>query len=422
LIFTITPHHTEPNAYFDADKIDKIIFNLLSNAFKYTPEGGKIDIDLAIERKDGHAFLMIRIKDNGTGIPADEIDKIFIQFYNNKNAGKNESNGIGLALTKDLIELHHGYIYVESEVNKGTCFTIQIPIDRESYQQNELKNINEIVFDNDLSLETSAPEIYTEEEELHTSEKLNLLLVEDNEDLLATVKSILSKSYHVLTASNGKEALRTLQGTEIDLIISDIMMPEMDGLEFCRTLKADVDHSHIPIILLTAKNSVNDRVECYNSGADAYISKPFDLKVLDARINSFILNKRIRQTGFKTSFEINIAKLDYPTLDEKFLNNAIKIIEDNLNESDFEVVSLADKLNMSKSTLYRKVKILLGLSPSELIKNIRLKHACQMMSKDKSISVSEVAFSTGFSDPRYFATCFKAEFGLTPTEYQKQNT
>ena len=246
----------------------------------------------------------------------------------------------------------------------------------------------------------------------------NLLLVEDNEDLLHTMSKILSGRYHVLTASNGVEAMDVLKTESIDIIISDVMMPEMDGLELCRTLKRNIETSHISILLLTAKNSVDDRIECYNAGADGYISKPFDLKVLEARINNFITNKKDKQQEFKSNVEINISTLEYPTLDEQFLKNAIEIIERYLSESEFDVNTFAEYLNMSKSSLYRKIKTMTGLSPIEFIRNIRLKHACQML-KDKSISISEVAYSVGFSDPKYFTSCFKTEFNITPSEYQK---
>src|SRR5690606_25520719 len=318
--FKVSHQHMDSNAYFDADKIDKILFNLLSIAFKYTPDGGSINVDLHINKSTDHSYLHIQIRDTGIGISPEEIDKIFIQFYNHKSAHKNESNGIGLALTKDLIEIHYGSITVQSELNKGTCFTIQIPIDRGSYSETVLKNANEIIFDEQqVSLETQELENdIISESQLGHAERLNLLLVEDNEDLLDTVKNILSKNYQVIAASNGKKALELIKDNEIDIIVSDVMMPELDGLELCRMLKSNVESSHIPVILLTAKNSVNDRIECYNAGADAYISKPFDLKVLEARINNFVAHKRTKQIGFKTSAEINISQFDYPTLDKQF--------------------------------------------------------------------------------------------------------
>lgn len=420
--FMIGSSFSEPTAYFDADKIDKVFFNILSNAFKYTPEGGQIHVQLDLERYKLNDFLVAKISDTGIGIPQEELGKIFTPFYNNPTA-RIESNGIGLSLTKNLVEIHHGSIEVESSLNYGTSFTVKIPVNAESYNENELKNVAEIIseesnlapFPQEKGIKEEAPR---ENEEVS---KLNLLLVDDNEDLLGIVENILKEYYNVHCARNGVEALNIVNKTEIDIIVSDVMMPEMDGLQLCRKLKNDINTSHIPVILLTAKNSVDDRVECYNAGADAYISKPFELKVLVARISNFIAQKKNRQSGFKSSYEINLSALDNPSMDEEFLKKTIETIEKHLTETDFDVVALAGYLNISRSTLYRKIKGLVGLPPNEFIKNIRLKHACQIMSKDKSISVSEVAFSTGFSDPRYFATCFKAEFGITPSEYQKGN-
>ena len=199
------------------------------------------------------------------------------------------------------------------------------------------------------------------------------------------------------------------------------MLPEMDGIELCKSLKANIATSHIPVILLTAKNSTEDRIECYNAGADGYISKPFELKVLEARISNFIHHKRSRQHEFQANKEINISSLEYTTQDEDFLMNSVKIIEAHLSDSDFDVNSFASEVYLSKSTLYRKIKTMTGLSPIEFIKNIRLKHACRLL-KSQTITISEVAYMVGFSDPKYFSLCFKTEFNMTPSEYQKNES
>lgn len=410
-------------AYFDADKIDKIIFNILSNAYKYTKKNGKVEIELKEWIKDNTPFLTIKISDTGIGIAKEDLLHIFTRFYNNKMNENSDTNGIGLSLTKDLIELHHGTIYAESKIGKGTIFSIEIPISRESYSESEICK-QEIV----ILSEQDADHIYTKEsfdtsiEESNTpsKEKTTVLLVEDNEELLSLMSNILARNYNVSTAKNGKEALAMIKENDTDIIISDVMMPEVDGLELCRHLKKDLETSHIPIILLTAKNSTDDRIECYNAGADGYISKPFDLKVLEARINNFILNKKDKQKEFKSDVEINISTLEYPSIDEQFLNSAIKIIEDHLSETEFDVNTFAENLNMSKSSLYRKMKTMTGLSPIEFIRNIRLKHACQML-KDKAVPISEVAYSVGFSDPKYFTSCFKLEFNVTPSDFQRNS-
>jgi signal transduction histidine kinase/DNA-binding response OmpR family regulator/streptogramin lyase len=405
-------------AYFDADKIDKIIFNLLSNAFKYTPENGEVKIEMEQFSMPEHKHLGIRISDTGIGIAEEDLNRIFLRFYNNKMKEAGETNGIGLSLTKELVELHHGTISVNSQQGAGTVFSINIPIDCESYSDAELG-----IADQSMLYEKNMERIGTVENAANsseeTAEQTHILLVEDNEELLVLIQEILSKHYRVTTAGNGVEAIKRIHENEVHIIISDVMMPEMDGLELCRILKTDMETSHIPVILLTAKNSTDDRIDCYNAGGDAYISKPFELKVLEARINNFIANKRNRQKAFRSDFEINISKLEYPSINEQFLKSAVSIIEQHLaEEEDFDVNKMADILNMSKSTLYRKIKSLTGLSPRDFIRNIRLKHACMKL-KDKSISISEVAYAVGFSDPKYFSACFKQEFNITPKEYRR---
>lgn len=417
--FTFIAEPNQIQAYFDADKVDKVIFNLLSNAFKYSSQAGSIKVQLHTYEKDKHTYLSIQISDTGAGIAPEDLSSVFTRFYYNSKADASQTNGIGLSLTKDLVELHRGTISADSKLNVGTTFRVTIPIDKESFTDSEIVETAQILMD-----EVSLPKVSIKEAEWSESNPkndklgINLLLVEDNEDLRHTMQKILSGRYNVLTSSNGTQAMDILKTADVDIIISDVMMPEMDGLQLCQALKSNIETSHISIILLTAKNSADDRIECYNAGADGYISKPFDLKVLEARINNFITNKKDKQQEFKSNVEINISTLQYPSLDEHFLNNAVEIIEKYLSETEFDINAFAEHLNMSKSSLYRKIKTMTGLSPIEFIRNIRLKHACQML-KDKSISISEVAYSVGFSDPKYFTSCFKNEFNITPSEYQK---
>ncbi len=405
-------------AYFDADKLDKILFNLLSNAFKYTDVGGTIEVLTQLEKKNGQTLLFIDVQDNGTGIPAEELHKIFVQFYTNKTTRKTGSNGIGLALARELARLHHGTLTVRSELGKGSCFTLIIPLDPESYTPGERVHSDIPVVQHSGS--TVIHEAFENTDKpIPNKNALSLLIVEDNDDLRMAIKNILSRSYNVFVASNGLEALELLAEQDVDIIISDVMMPKMDGWELCRRLKKDIEKNHIPIILLTAKIGLEDRVDSYNAGADGYISKPFELRLLEARINSFVINKRTRQQAFKAEPKIDIAKLEYPTVDEQFLEKTIRAIEEHMSDSMLEVGPLAEILGLSKSTLNRKIKNLLDLSTSKLIKNVRLKHAYQMLEKDKSITISEVSYTVGFSDSRYFATSFKQQFGITPTDLQK---
>ncbi|WP_333627052.1 response regulator [Sphingobacterium siyangense] len=405
--------------FYDVDKIDKVLFNLLSNAFKYTEQGGKITLSYHVEEGIDSSRLFIYVRDNGVGIYPEDVDKIFTAFYTNNSTKHLESNGIGLSVTKQLIEAHHGAIHVESQRSIGSMFQITIPIDKQYYCKKGIEVMEQPFVE---EIKTTIIESNTDDQQLSKNilqPRLNLLLVEDNEELRSTMARILAHNYQVHIAHNGLQGLEVLENTEIDIIVSDIMMPELDGLNFCRILKSNAELNHIPILLLTARNSIEDRIECYQAGADGYISKPFEIKVLEAKIQSFIINKRCRQRVFQTNTQINIATLDHTPLDEKFVHKMIQVIQQHLSDDQFDVIKLGDILGLSKSTLYRKTKVLLNVSPSEFIKNIRLKHACQIMEKDRSISVSEVAFETGFSDPRYFATCFKAAFGVTPSEFQK---
>lgn len=413
------------------DKIDKVVFNLLSNAYKYTEEGGEIKIALSTYSQNKHTYLSIIVSDTGQGIAPEDLDRIFTRFYTNRHWKSSETNGIGLSLTKDLLVLHHGTISVESEVGKGTVFTVSIPIDKDSYTEDE---INVELSQNFIGNSKGGSIVDTEShildleqlkgEDVENTETevsdIHLLLVEDNEELLYLMQRILSRHYHVMMAKNGMEALELIKGNEVDIIVSDVMMPEMDGLELCRIIKGSLETSHIPIILLTAKNTAEDRIECYNAGANAYISKPFELKVLEARIRNFLAEKKSKQEEFRSDVDINLETLGGSSIDNEFMDKVISIIQNKMSEPNFDVIQLADDIAVSKSSLYRKIKAMTGLSPVELIRNIRLKHARQLL-KNKSVTISEVAYSCGFSNPKYFATCFREEVGMSPKEYQKMN-
>lgn len=410
--FTITSSVDVIEGWFDEDKIDKIIYNLLSNAFKYTQAGGKIQVSIFRTQKGSKNWVKVYVSDNGKGIKDSEIQKVFKRFYSGRDA---EANGIGLALTRDLVELHKGTIGVESEAERGTTFTFELPLDQGAYfdilettdaDETLLRDVNDDEFANS--------EIVNSSDE---SDRNSILLVDDNPDLLKVMQRALSAVYNVTVAYNGKEALDIIQkGEDIHLIISDVIMPEIDGLEFCKLIKENINSSHIPVILLTARNQIEDRIACYNAGADAYISKPFEMSILRSRINNLIHSREAKAIAYKNSREITINSLEFNTLDEEFLKKTLKIVEDNIADPDFTHEQLIDKLNTSKSTMYRKLKHLTALSPSEFVKNIRLKHAVVMMEKETA-NISEIAYAVGFSSPKYFATCFKEYYGISPREY-----
>ena len=393
--------------YMDIDKFDKILFNLLSNAIKYTPEHKKINVSLSAIYKEGCRFLVLNVEDEGIGIAEKDIKHIFTKFYNNKNHPGCQSNGIGLSLTKELVTLHHGTIEVSSEPGKGSVFTVEIPIDREVYSEREIA---------ESSLLT------VQEEETDTfipDEKPCILFIDDNKDLRELIQHILSKKYQIFIAENALQGLELLKNTPVDIIICDIMMPQMNGLEFCQQIKGDIQTNHIPIIMLTAKNAVDDQIECYKAGAESYIAKPFEMKILQARIDNLLQSHEQSRQSFRSKMEINISNLNYQTSDEEFLNNAMQCVERHIQESEFDTVQMANELHISRSTLSRKCKVISGCTPLEFIRNIKLKYACALLKK-KTISISEVAYATGFSSPKYFTKCFKEEFGMTPTEYQSQ--
>jgi signal transduction histidine kinase/ligand-binding sensor domain-containing protein/DNA-binding response OmpR family regulator len=403
--------------WYDPEKLDIMLFNLLSNAFKFTSEEGSVRLGLSILKKSKGRIVQLIVSDTGRGIDPADLEQIFTRFYSNDPSLTIENHGIGLTLTKELVEMHHGSIRVESEPGKGTTFILEFPVDKFAYAPEEMaaeKSNEEMALpDTDCAANKSETTAVPKED-------IHILIVEDNAQLCNTINSILGRNYHTYTASDGKEAVAVINSRHIDLVVSDIIMPEMDGLELCRTIKNNLDTSHIEVLLLTAKNSINDRIESYNAGADGYLSKPFELKVLQAKINSLVRNRKRKTEYFKHNADINISSLEYTSLDEKFLENAVAIIEEHIAVTDFNLDLLSSRLNMSKSSLYRKIKSLTGLSPVEFTKNIRLKHACQMLASQAG-NISDIAYAVGFADPKYFTSCFKAEFGLTPTEYIKKS-
>jgi signal transduction histidine kinase/DNA-binding response OmpR family regulator len=405
--------------YFDADKIDKILFNLLSNAFKYTPQKGKISVIVEVLEQT----IRISVTDTGKGIPATELPNIFNRFYNNKMANFGKSNGIGLSLTKELVELHHGHISVTSVLRQGATFVFEIPSKETAYIAEDF--VVQINNKSVAGVVTSEPENEPEDaEDIGTPSTLEdlddldgLLIVEDNKELRDLLEKKFSQHYHTYIAENGQQALEIIKNEIINIVVSDVMMPQMDGLELCKRIKNDLSTSHIEVILLTAKNTEDDRIASYEAGADAYIAKPFEMKVLEARISNMVKKRQQRLTNFQTNPEVRISDMQYQSLDSDFLQKTIKIIEEHLDNSDFNIGQYAETLHMSRVTFYRKIKSLTGLSAVEFVRNVRLKHACEML-KNNSGNISEIAYAVGFQDPRYFSTIFKKEFGISPKQYK----
>lgn len=401
---------------FDLDKLDKILYNLLSNAAKYVEEGGSVQLTLSYETEERDQ-IRISVKDDGTGIPNDAQQVLFKRFYEGAYRQHGTTGtGIGLSLVKDLVTLSHGTIEVVSEPGKGSEFIVILPIDISYFDESEIdlpfnREAQEVIVDRPL------PDI---EEPLNEAKRGNLpavLVVEDNEDILQLMQRLLSNEYQVYTATNGKEALVMLEHEKIDLIVSDIMMPEIDGIELSRMIKNNIEYSHIPIILLTAKTDEKDRADAYESGADAFISKPFNLNVLHARIKNLLKNRERVAHDFKSQLVFDMKEMNITNLDETFLQKAIDCVNRHLDDSEFDQQQFSEEMGVSKSTLYNKLKSLTGLNTSAFITNIRMKAACRIMDQNRNIRISELAYAVGFNDPKYFSSCFKKEFNMRPTEY-----
>lgn len=404
----------------DFDKADKILYNLLSNAVKYTPAGKNIDFTVAIQSGQEGRHAIFTVQDEGPGIPHKEQLKVFERFYTGSNARTGQSNGIGLDLSRELAELHHGHLTLESEPGKGACFTLSLPIDLPAATPSQAGSGYGLPADGDRPVADAVPDNPKESGTDQADHRPTVLIVDDNTQLLELMAQILRQNYHPVTATQGEEALTLLAQYDVDVVVSDVMMPGMDGFTLCRRIKSDIETSHIPVIMLTAKQSPDDRVACYDAGADGFLAKPFELKVLAARIDNLIRARRKRQETFKTEDSVQLAELDYTSADTQFLQTMTDSIHTHLAEEGFGLEQLSTDLHVSKSTLHRKVKAMTGLTPLEFIRNIKLKYACMMLSRHDS-SIAEVAYATGFSSPKYFTRCFKEEFGLTPSEYQQQH-
>ncbi|MDO5980367.1 ATP-binding protein [Flavivirga spongiicola] len=403
-------------AWYDKEKIEHIIYNLLSNAFKFTPKEGYIQLNvIPIDFKKA---IRLSVVDSGPGIPQKELNTIFELFYQSKAGKKNKGSGIGLALTKELVDLHKGSIEVESTPGKGTIFTITLPIKEEAYTESERittntfeePNVIDTVLENELSIEPNGS--------LNTTKK-TILIVEDNYDLQAFLKDLLFNQYNIILAENGEEGYLYAKNNFPDLIISDIIMPKMDGIKMCDKLQDDKLTKHIPIILLTAKNSTHSKIHGLQSGAIEYINKPFNTKELLLKIKNIISSKEHIISKYRKEMISNPKIKQKKSQDEIFLENMMSYITLNLNDTNFKVEGLAGFLNMSYSSLYRKCLELTGQSIVDFVRSLRLKRAAILITK-YGYSISEAAFMNGFNDPKYFSKCFKKQFKKTPKEFKNE--
>lgn len=392
----------------DQDKIERICYNLLSNALKYTSEGGEI----SLMAKEEGGRVMISVADNGCGISSDELPYIFDRFYQAKNAGR--GTGIGLAIVKAFTELHHGEVSATSVEGKGSTFTIHIPVRQKGEVTNQpTEKIEQLV---EPSSAQEVPNQARHIDELiqpYQTDKPEVLIIDDNIDIRTYLRSVLSEKYNVSEAADGKAGLELARKIVPDIVLSDIMMPVMDGLAFCQQLKTDKAISHIPVILLTARSLDEQRAEGYEHGADAYLSKPFSLRLLLSRIDNLIESrKKLNQTWSKGVEDDEIGNISNE-IDKSFLKQLRKIIQENLANSDLSVEQIGDEIGLSRVQLYRKVKALTGYSPVEIVRKARLTRARHLL-QTTDRTVSEVAYAVGFSTPSYFSKCYKDEFGENP--------
>ena len=392
----------------DQDKIERICYNLLSNALKYTSEGGEI----TLTAKEENGRVMISVADNGCGISSDELPYIFDRFYQAKNAGR--GTGIGLAIVKAFTELHHGEVSATSIEGKGSTFTIHVPVRQKGEVTNQpTEKIEQLV---EPSSAEEVPNQARHIDELiqpYQTDKPEVLIIDDNIDIRTYLRSVLSEKYNVSEAADGKVGLELARKIVPDIVLSDIMMPVMDGLAFCQQLKTDKAISHIPVILLTARSLDEQRAEGYEHGADAYLSKPFSLRLLFSRIDNLIQSRKKLSKLFSNSDENDaFEKLSNET-DKTFAVQLRKIIQDNLSDNEFNVERIGDEIGLSRVQLYRKVKALTGYSPVEMLRKARLTRARHLLQTTER-TVSEVAYAVGFSTPSYFSKCYKDEFGENP--------
>ncbi len=401
----------EINAWFDTDKCDKILYNLLSNAFKFTPDKGKIEINVNV-KQNAPRTISVCVKDSGIGISEKDQKKIFKRFFQAKSGlANNTGTGIGLSLVEHLIALHKGQIKVDSSAGKGSAFTFSIPIDKSAYTEEEIFDISptsivadEPQADQNLLLDPTA--------EL----KEKLLIVEDNTELRMFLKNYLSRTFDIYEATNGKEGLEQCKNTKPLICIVDVMMPVMDGLEFCSALKNDVSISHIPVVLLTALAEDENKIKGYKAGADGYLAKPFQPEVLSAKIESIINNRKKLKEKFSNESGTEVSYVSHSPADATFMSKLKDFIEANIDKPNFTVKDICEEMGMSSSKLYRKLKEITDLSPNEFIRTMRLKKSTELL-RSKQYNVSEVAIMVGFNDPLYFSRCFKKQFGLSPSKY-----
>ena len=416
--FTIEKRAKDSTVWVDRSRVDTILFNLLSNAFKFTPAGKCITV--VVDEKPG--YVMLIVKDEGIGIPMEKRSVLFERFSSNNelsNQNNNTGTGIGMNLIKELVDLHHGYIEVESEVGKGSTFTVLFQRGTEHFGQEA-----DIVVDDTSTSPSIAPKETFEEKlaeiEGQQDKRRMVLVVDDNEDMRTFLSNILGNEYRIKTAEDGVEALKAVEQEIPDVVITDLMMPNMDGLELTKQLKGNADLTHVPVVLLSAKSAIESRLQAMQEGADDYVTKPFEPEYLRARVKNLIKQRQILETSYRQ----RLMRLDPQSSNDElkgdsFLAKLLSIMDKQMDNNTLTVDELVEDMGMGRTVFFNKLKSLTGLSPVEFIREMRIKRAAQLL-EQKNYNITEVTYMVGMNDSRYFAKCFKSTYGMTPSEYRKK--
>jgi len=390
-----------------------------TNAFKFTAQEGSVDIQLIT---DNGSFTLI-VKDSGQGMNQEQRKWLFNRHYKSESTHRtlfSQGAGIGLSIVEEFVKLHHGTIEVESQPEKGTVFTVWIPGQREGYANEDITEHNSWLVGSDAA--TASTQIKKQQlEEAAIPEQRSestILLVEDNEELLSMLQQKLSQSYNIKTATNGQEGIDAVQKHQPDLVVTDLMMPVMNGIELSKSLKNNFDTCHIPVIMLTAKSSNEDKIEGYHSGADSYISKPFDFDLLIARIDNLQGQRKLLKQKFSNDMEFDTRAVAIEKQDQEFVDLVVSYVTKNMTDENFNLQAMYAALGFSKTAFYNKIKALTEMSPNQFVRTVRLKEAGNLF-KSSTFSVSEVAYKIGYSDVNYFRTQFKKQYKMTPTEFIK---
>ncbi|MCD7937258.1 MAG: substrate-binding domain-containing protein [Tannerellaceae bacterium] len=401
----------------DLGKIERVCYNLLSNAFKFTPENGKIQVHLSACTKDGKNYIRVSVSDTGIGISAEHVRNIFERFY--MTGYQYEGSGIGLALTKAFIELHNGEITVESREGTGSVFTFRIPVEQPEYTLEPVPEMLPPTEPGPLeTMESILPA--TEIRETETEPEVGtptLLIIDDNADIRMYIRSFMGQRFTVIEAENGKEGVKKAMKYVPDVIICDVLMPVMDGIECCRMLKTEMHTSHIPVIMLTACTLDEQRIRGFETGADSYIAKPFNSRVLEARVWNLVNNRQHLKQFFGDN--TSLAKEVISDLDKEFVEKFRKLIEENISNSAFSVEDMGESMGMSRVQVYRKIKSLTNYSPNELLRITRLKKAASLLTST-GMTIAEITYEVGFTSPSYFTKCYKEHFGENPKDLRNK--